>query len=117
MRFSGMPQRPKPVKKILKQVEYESARRKRHINEKTRKRDEEGSTFFYVHLSRELKGTQGKWRELEGTCNFQREALVEVNEGKKLRKRGKEVKFQKSEKKQKTKRKQRSALHTFKNGI
>ena len=32
--------------KILKQVEYESARRKRHINEKTRKRDEEGSTFL-----------------------------------------------------------------------
>ena len=32
-------------KKILKQVEYESARRKRHINEKTRIRDEEGSTF------------------------------------------------------------------------
>ena len=36
--------------KILKQVEYESDRRKRHINEKTRRRDEEGSTFFYVHL-------------------------------------------------------------------
>ena len=49
--------------KILKQVEYESARRKRHINEKTRNRDEEGSTFFYVHLSRELKGTQGYSRE------------------------------------------------------
>ena len=32
--------------KILKQVEYESARRKRHINEETRKRDEEGSTLF-----------------------------------------------------------------------
>ena len=37
--------------KILKQVEYESARRERHINEKTRIRDEEGSTFFYVYLS------------------------------------------------------------------
>ena len=36
----------KNLKKILKQVEYESARRKRHINEKTRKRDEEGSTFL-----------------------------------------------------------------------
>ena len=33
-------------RKILKQVEYESARRKRIINEKTRKRDEEGSTFL-----------------------------------------------------------------------
>ena len=29
-----------PAKKTLKQVEYESACRKRHINEKTRKRDE-----------------------------------------------------------------------------
>ena len=38
------------LQKILKQVEYESARRKRHINEKTRIRDEEGSTFFYVYL-------------------------------------------------------------------
>ena len=36
----------KNLKKILKQVEYESARRKRHVNEKTRKRDEEGSTFL-----------------------------------------------------------------------
>ena len=36
--------------KILKQVEYESARRKKQINEKTRIRDEEGSTFFYVYL-------------------------------------------------------------------
>ena len=34
------------------------------INEKTRKRDEEGSTFFYVHLSRELKGIQENSREL-----------------------------------------------------
>ena len=50
--------------KILKQVEYESALRKRHIHEKTRKIDEEGSTFFYVHLSRELKGTQGNSSEL-----------------------------------------------------
>ena len=53
--------------KILKQVEYESARRKRHINKKTRKRDEEGSTLFYVHLPRELEGTRGNSRELEGT--------------------------------------------------
>ena len=36
----------KMSEKILKQVEYESARRKRHINEKPRKRDEEGSTFL-----------------------------------------------------------------------
>ena len=41
-------------KKILKQVEYESARRKRHINEKTRNRDEEGSTFFLCAF---IKGT------------------------------------------------------------
>ena len=53
------------LEKILKQVEYESARRERHINEKTRKRDEEGSTFFYVHLPRKLKGTNS--RELKGT--------------------------------------------------
>ena len=51
--------------KILKQVEYESARRKIHINEKTRKRDEEGSTFFYVHLSKELEGTRGNSRVLK----------------------------------------------------
>ena len=51
--------------------------------------------FFYVHLSRELKGTQGNSRELKGTQSFSREALVEVIEGKKLRKRGKEGKFRK----------------------
>ena len=78
--------------KILKQVEYESARRKRHINGKTRKRDEEGSAFFFVHLSRELKETKEK---LKGTQGNSREALVEVMEGKKLRKRGKEGKFHK----------------------
>ena len=42
--------------------------------------------------SRELKGTQGNWI-------YSREALVEVMEGKKLRKRGKEGKFHKSEEK------------------
>ena len=47
--------------------------------------------FFYVHLSRELKGPQ----------SFSREALVEVIEGKKLRKRGKEGKFRKSDNKKK----------------
>ena len=46
-------------KKILKQVEYESARRKRHINEKTRNRDEEGSTSFLCTF------TSGNSRELD----------------------------------------------------
>ena len=49
------------LKKILKQVEYESARRKRHINEKARIRDEEGSTLFLCTF---IKGTQGNSREL-----------------------------------------------------
>ena len=49
--------------------------------------------------SRELKRTQGNSRELKATWDSSREALVEVKEGKKLRKRGKEVKFQKSENK------------------
>ena len=78
--------------KILKQVEYESARRKRHINEETRKRDEEGSTLFLCTF---IKGTQGNSRELKGTQGSSKEALVEVMEGKKLRKRGKEVKIHK----------------------
>ena len=43
--------------KILKQVEYESARRRRHINEKQEKEMRKAPHFFYVHLSRELKGT------------------------------------------------------------
>ena len=51
-------------RKILKQVEYESARRKRIINEKTRKRDEEGSTFFLYTF---IKGTHGNSRELKRT--------------------------------------------------
>ena len=45
--------------------------------------------------SRELKGTQENSRELKGTQSFSIEALVEVKEGKKLRKRGKEGKFRK----------------------
>ena len=53
------------TKKILKQVEYESARRKRHINEKTRKRDEEGSTFFLCTF---IKGTQANLKELSDMC-------------------------------------------------
>ena len=51
--------------------------------------------FSYVHLSREPEGTQVNSRELKGTWVSSREALVEVMEGKKLRKRGKEVKFHK----------------------
>ena len=53
------------VQKILKQVEYESARRERHINEKTRKRDEEGSTFFLCTF---IKGTQANLKELSDMC-------------------------------------------------
>ena len=52
-------------RKILKQVEYESARRKRHINEKTRIRDEEGSTFFLCTF---IKGTQANLKELSDMC-------------------------------------------------
>ena len=58
--------------------------------------------FFYVHLSRELKGTQGNRK----TLGLSREELVEVIERKKtqeigkkvkkLRKRGQEDKFHKS---------------------
>ena len=44
----------------------------------------------------ELEGTRGNPRELEGTQENSKEALVEVMEGKKLRKRGKEGKFHKS---------------------
>ena len=53
--------------------------------------------YIYQGNSRELKGTQGNSRELKGTQGSSKEALVEVMEGKKLRKRGKEVKFHKSE--------------------
>ena len=42
------------------------------------------------------RGTQGNSRKVKGTQGNSREALVEVLEGKKLRKRGKEVKFHKS---------------------
>ena len=93
--FSKYISPPSTFQKILKQVEYESARRKRHINEKTRIRDEKGSTFFYVYLpffilqkmsvkSQFLENS----RELKRTWVSSREALVEVMEGKKLRKRG-----------------------------
>ena len=46
---------------------------------------------------------QGNSKELKV---FSREALVEVIEGKKLRKRGKEGKFRKSEKKKKKKKRE-----------
>ena len=59
----------------------------------------------------ELKGTLRKLRELEGTQDNSREALVEVMEGKKLRKRGKEGKFQKSENNEKKKRENIEALY------
>ena len=42
---------------------------------------------------------QGNLKEVNGTWDFSREALVEVMERKKLRKRGKEVKFNKWHKK------------------
>ena len=57
--------------------------------------------YIYQGNSRELEGTRGNSRELEGTQGNSREALVEVMEGKKLRKRGKEGKFRKSEKNKK----------------
>ena len=60
-------------KKILKQVEYESAHRKRHINEKQEKEMRKAPHSFYVHLSRELEGTRGNSRELEGTRGNSRE--------------------------------------------
>ena len=64
--------------------------------------------------SRELEGTRGNSRELErtrGNWFYSREALVEVMEGKKLRKRGKEGKFQKSENNEKKKRENIEALY------
>ena len=59
-------------KKILKRVEYESARRKRHVNEKTRKRDEEGSTFLLCTF---IKGTQGNSKKLMGTQGNSRKLI------------------------------------------
>ena len=50
-------------------------------------------------------------KELIATWDSSREALVEVKEGKKLRKRSKEVKFQKSENKKKKKRENIEALY------
>ena len=50
--------------KILKQVEYESARRKRHINEKQEKEMRKAPPFFlctfiFFYFVEKLKGTQG----------------------------------------------------------
>ena len=66
--------------------------------------------FFYVHLSRELKGTQGN-------LGSSREALLEVMEGKKLRKRGQrgEISQIRQEQEEEEKRKHRSALRALKN--
>ena len=45
------PFRPhKWIGKILKQVEYESAPRKKHVNEKTRYREEQVATLLFLHL-------------------------------------------------------------------
>ena len=71
--------------KILKQVEYESARRKDILMKKQEKEMRKAPPSFYVHLSRELEGTRGNSRELEGTWIYYREVV----EGKKLRKGGK----------------------------
>ena len=88
------------LEKILKQVEYESARRERHINEKTRKRDEEGSTFFFMYIYqgnlreltqgnlRELKGTQRNLRELKGTQSFFKGSARRSNRRKKTQEKG-----------------------------
>jgi len=55
--------------KILKQVEYESARRKKHVNEKHEKERNKSQHSLLSHLflrkSRELKETQGNLRELK----------------------------------------------------
>ena len=49
---------------MLKQVEYESARRKDIIMKKQEKEMRKAPHFFNVHLSRELKGIRGYSREL-----------------------------------------------------
>ena len=58
--------------KILKQVEYESARRKNILMKKQEKEMRKALHFLYVHLP---QGTQGN-------SIYSREALVEVMEGK-----------------------------------
>ena len=60
------------LKKILKQVEYESARRKNILMKKQEKEMRKALHFLYVHLP---QGTQGN-------SIYSREALVEVMEGK-----------------------------------
>ena len=61
--------------------------------------------------SRELDDTRGNSRELKGTWVSSREALVEVIEGKKLRKRGQRGEI--SQIRQEEKRKHRSALRAL----
>ena len=64
---------------------------------------------FYVHLSRELEGTRGNSRELEGTrgnSKFFKGSARRSNRRKKLRKGGKEVKFHKSDKNKKKKKRE-----------
>ena len=53
------------VRKLLKQVEYESARRKRHVNEKQEKEMRKALHFFYVHLP---QGTQGNSMFFKGSA-------------------------------------------------
>ena len=66
----------KKEQKILKQVEYESARRKRHINEKQEIEMRKAPHFFmYIYLgnSREPEGTRGNPREPKETRGSSRE--------------------------------------------
>ena len=71
---------------ILKQVEYERARRKNHVNEKQEKQRNKFQNSLLSHLflgnSRKLKGSQVNSRELMGTQRNSMEVLLEVMEGK-----------------------------------
>ena len=88
----------KYAKKILKQVEYESARRKRHINEKQEKEMRNAPHFLYVHLSRELKGSARR-------SNGRKKTQEKGQRGEISQMTGEE------------KRKHRSALRALKNAI
>ena len=66
------------IKKYSNKLSMKALVEKDIIMKKQEKEMRKAPHFFYVHLSRELEGTQ----------SFSREALVEVIEGKKLRKRG-----------------------------
>ena len=51
--------------KILKQVEYESARRKKHVSEKQEKEGNKSQhSLFFTFISLKLKGTKRNSREL-----------------------------------------------------